>query len=244
MMLKRVAFVLFLFIVWTKPSFAREFRELKSPFTGETFKASVISESKLTELFEYLSTRSSIPFHIKWDGCYARAYLMNSYAEIKQVELAKIVVEVTNQDEEVMEIASPDNQWLLRWYYHVAPIVFVRLETGKVVQRVIDPSLFEHPVSREVFLDKLTSSNSRVEVEDFILPKYVVEKEERISSINYIRLDRVMQLQLSQIVSAYDEAGPYHEKKPFYDTLRKQWYQGGWPVLAPSPINDERLEGY
>lgn len=214
-------------------SFAGDHIELTSEFTQEKFKVSVLSLEEAEELFEYLSTRSMIPFDIKWDGCYARAYLMNTAANLKNINLAKIIVEVVDREKGVMKVPSEDGKWVLRWYYHVAPIVFVKNQNGDVEEYVLDPSLFQSPVTRQSFLDKLLTNSDGVEVDHFILPKYVFDKAQLMSKANLRKIDNMMLVQMAEVKGITRTAGNYHEKAPFYDENVEAWYLGGHEVKAP-----------
>lgn len=213
-------------------SFAKKI-EMLSPYTGESYQVSVLKEAELNEFFEYVSTRSYIPFHVKWDGCFGRAYLMITVANRKNIELGKIVIDVLNKDEEVMEVMSPDNKWKLRWYYHVAPYLYVEKENGDLELRVIDPSLFTKPVTRNEFISKLTSTNPNVEIEQVLIPKYIGNKTQLLSKVNLGKLDRTMLASMTEITSKFNSTGAYHELKPVFDHERQSWFQGGWPVEAP-----------
>ncbi len=228
-----IFFFLFIFIFNISTLFAFETKTLTSEFTGENFNVSILNEEELGKLFEYLSTRSNIPFHVVQDGCFGRAYLMITAAGLKNISLAKRVFETRNNG--VILIPSEDNKWRLRWYYHVAPLVYLRLESGEVVERVIDPSLFNHPVSKEEFLDKLLSNSPGVEVDSFILPKFITAKDQFIQNINLRKLDQTMAASMSEVMSRHNKYGVYHEKAPLYDSKALKWFQGGWEVTGLKP---------
>lgn len=211
--------------------------EMLSPYTGESYEVSILSEEELNEFFQFVSTRSYIPFHIKYDGCFGRAYRMIVVGNRKNIELGKLVIDVINKDEEVIEVLSPDHQWKLRWYYHVAPFVFLEKDNGDLEMRILDPSLFNRPVSRFEFIDKLTKDNPKVQIEQVLIPKYVGSKTQRLDSVNLQKLDRMYMVMMSTITSSFETKGAYHEKQALYDSKRNKWYQGGWQV--PAPREDE-----
>ena len=236
--MKKLVFISVLFISFL--SYAKTV-EMLSPYTGESYQVSVLSEEELGSFFNFVSTRSYIPFHVKWDGCFGRAYLMITVANRKNIELGKLVIDVLNKDTEVIEVMSPDHKWKLRWYYHVAPYVYVEKENGDLELRIIDPSLFDRAVTRGEFVEKLTSHNPAVEIEQVLIPKYVGSKTQKLANVNLAKLDRNMMARMAQITTQYKNTGSYHELKPVYDYERKQWFQGGWPVSVtdhPSDLND------
>lgn len=207
--------------------------EMLSPYTGEQYKVSVLTESELNDFYQFVSTRSYIPYHVKWDGCFGRTYLMIIVGNRKNIEMGKLVVDVVNRESEVIEVMSPDHQWKLRWYYHVAPFVYVEKDSGHLELRILDPSLFQRPVTRQEFVDKLTTTNPAVEIEQVLLPKYVGSKKQRLDQVNLSKLDRQMMASMAEITTQYGETGSYHEKKATYDSEKKMWFKGGWPVEAP-----------
>ena len=222
-------YLIFLFLFFSTSLYARQI-EMLSPYTGESYKVSVLSEPELDEFYQYISTRSYIPFHIKWDGCYGRTYLMMTVANRKNIEMGKLVIDVLNKDKEVIEVMSPDNKWKLRWYYHVAPFVYLEKENGDLELRILDPSLFERPVTREEFVDKLTKINPNVEIDQVLLPKFVSDKNQLLSKVSLPKLDRMMMLQMSAITSRLKETGTYHELIPVYDNERNEWFKGGYEI--------------
>jgi hypothetical protein len=228
--IKKIVFVLF--IVYSTFINAKTL-EMLSPYTGESYQVSVLTEEELDNFYQFVSTRSYIPFHIKWDGCFGRAYRMITVANRKNIELGKLVVDVTNKKDEVIEVLSPDGKWKLRWYYHVAPYVYVETFEGNLELRIIDPSLFDRPVTRSEFINRLTMDNPAVELEQVLIPKFVGSKTQRLDEVNLGKLDRNMLTQMSQITGTFKSTGAYHELKPVYDHERKAWFQGGWPVEAP-----------
>lgn len=225
---------LFFIILFLFPYFSQaKTIEMLSPYTGESYEVSILSEKELDEFFNFVATRSYIPFHVKWDGCFGRAYLMITVANRKNIELGKLVVDVINKDQEVIEVMSPDNKWKLRWYYHVAPYVYVEKDNGDLELRIIDPSLFDRAVTRREFVDKLTTHNPAVEIEQVLIPKYVGSKTQKLANVNLAKLDRNMMASMAQITTQYKNTGSYHELKPVFDYERKEWFQGGWPVAHP-----------
>lgn len=206
---------------------------LISPHTEEEYQVSVLNEEELNKHFNYLATRNTINYDILFDGCFERTYVMVSISRLKNIELGKVVVDVTNKDKEVIEVLSDDKRYKLRWYYHVAPFVYVRDKNNNLSPRVIDPALFDKAVTLRGFKERLVRDNPRVKVKSLLLPKYVGDEKQLLKNVNLSALDRKMTQGRMEIYNQYLKAGAYHENIPFYDSLRDQWYQGGHPVDAP-----------
>jgi hypothetical protein len=102
---------------------------------------SVISEKYAQELFDMLKNRPEIPFLYPQDGCYARAHQMSLILEKMGIITGKVFV---TGDLRVETPRSPDGY--VEWGWHVAPIIMVR-RGNKSVPMVIDPSIFQHPVT-------------------------------------------------------------------------------------------------
>lgn len=207
--------------------------EVMSPKTEELYKVSVLTEEELEKHFNYLATRSTINYEILFDGCFERTYMMISISRLKNIELGKLVVDVVNKKEEVIEVKVNGGEYVLRWYYHVAPLVYVETSNGNIEARVIDPGLFDHAVSIEEFKERLTRDNPSVEVKTLQLPKYVANEDQRLDKINIGALDRRMNQSRMEIFYRAKQVGNYHEKEPMYDTTQEKWYLGGIEVPAP-----------
>lgn len=209
---------------------ATESKPVISQFTGEVFEVSILSQEKLDTLFEDLRTNQFIPFEVVSDGCYARTYLMIMTARLKNINLGKIVVDVKNKKEQVIEIPIPDHKWILRWYYHVAPMVFVRNESnGEIEERIIDPSLFNRPLSRKEFVDQMRL-NPLVELDIFLLPPLVSDKNQLTADVNIEKLDRNMLINMKEAEVFATQFGRFLEKAPLLDRLQDKCFQGGLEI--------------
>ena len=85
-----------------------------------------------------------IPFGYKYDGCYARAYLMSRRFEKMGISTQKVWIKG--------KLFVPGTD--IEWDYHVAPIVDVKDKNGKIQKYVIDPSLN----SKAVTIDEWVAS--------------------------------------------------------------------------------------
>ncbi len=93
--------------------------------------------SKLTAAF-YDSSR--IPFEYIQDGCYARAHLMCESLRQQGINHSKVFV--------FGSLGAKNDVQQARWWYHVAPMVFVQdPDSGAVDARVLDPALSREPMS-------------------------------------------------------------------------------------------------
>ncbi len=206
--------------------YSSETLNVTSPFTHEVYKVSLLTTEESKELFNLFANKSLISFDLIHDGCYERAYLMITHAKLKKVEFGKTVVEVTNPHVAKIEVISPDVPWILRWNYHVAPYAFVKTPDGGIQKLIFDPSLFDSPVTQDVFVKRM-NQDPKLEIDVFDLPSYVIEKNQLNSEVNIERLDRAMMKNLSAARDMANLHGRYLEKTPLLDKDQNLCYKGG-----------------
>lgn len=138
----------------------KESKELpKNLETKSSKSSSNMSLSRATQFFnqfENLNCSSyngniCIPFQYARDGCYARAHYMRKLIEDAGYSCKKIFACAMNS---TPLSANTKANCCVYWYYHVAPLVSVN--TGNTTtQMVIDPSLFNSPVSKTTWKNKM-----------------------------------------------------------------------------------------
>ena len=110
-----------------------------------------ISMAKAEELFKKAANMKDIAWKYTADGCYARAHLMARRFEADGVRVDKVWIKG--------DLYVPDSK--ISWNFHVAPIVYVEDEKGTVKKIVIDPSLFNRPVTVEEWDAKMAKKTAR-----------------------------------------------------------------------------------
>ncbi|MDH3413629.1 MAG: protein-glutamine glutaminase family protein [Gammaproteobacteria bacterium] len=94
-----------------------------------------------------------IPFQYVRDGCYARAHKMRWIITKKYHYCCEKVFSFANQNDDVLAVTA--DKWggcCVTWWYHVAPLIRVRVKLAKIsklsvtIALVIDPSMFDKPV--------------------------------------------------------------------------------------------------
>jgi hypothetical protein len=91
-----------------------------------------------------------IPFQYVIDGCYARAHKMRKIITTKYRYCCEKVFSFANQGNDTLAVKA--DKWggcCVYWWYHVAPLVRVRVKIGKfsvTLAMVIDPGMFDKPV--------------------------------------------------------------------------------------------------
>jgi hypothetical protein len=114
---------------------------------GDTVDVSVISETQATQLFEEFKSHSEIPYNFPLDGCYARATAMARIAEKEKIQMGKVWVEGVLRAKTKSPIAPE-----VQWWFHVAPVLYVKTPDGKSELKIFDPSLFDKPVPLKEWL--------------------------------------------------------------------------------------------
>jgi hypothetical protein len=97
-------------------------------------------------LHAYLASQPDIAFHYIRDGCHARAHMMIRKMQALGIHAGKVWA-FPRSDLEALQVDTclvPAGR--VRWCFHVAPVI--RVHSGDHdLDMVIDPSLFERPVS-------------------------------------------------------------------------------------------------
>jgi len=125
----------------------------------------VPSYAKAKEIFDFCAAQSCnlpgpyaipqcIPFQYVIDGCYARAHAMRRIIEDQYGYCCEKVFSFANQNMDRLAVnASNWGGCCVTWWYHVAPLVRVRvtirlgaLQLQFVIALVIDPGMFDKPV--------------------------------------------------------------------------------------------------
>jgi hypothetical protein len=106
-----------------------------------------------------------IPFQYVRDGCYARAHQMRRIITTKYRYCCEKVFSFANQNDD--ELAVKADKWggcCVTWWYHVAPLIRVRLKlkgfpaANLVLAMVIDPGMFDKPVLLSTWLSAQQSA--------------------------------------------------------------------------------------
>jgi Glutaminase len=125
----------------------------------------VPSYAKAKEIFDFCAAQSCnlpgpyaipqcIPFQYVIDGCYARAHAMRRIIEDQYGYCCEKVFSFANQNMDSLAVnASKWGGCCVTWWYHVAPLVRVRVtirlgtfQLQFVIAFVIDPGMFDRPV--------------------------------------------------------------------------------------------------
>lgn len=108
-----------------------------------------------------------IPFQYVIDGCYARAHKMRWIITQKYHYCCEKVFSFSIPYPNKLAVQA--NKWggcCVKWWYHVAPLVRVRLGKWAVLLMVIDPGMFDKPVLLSTWLaaqeNKTCYANAKV----------------------------------------------------------------------------------
>lgn len=124
---------------------AKNLDKIKKNIYPDDHVDSTIDMDRATQLFNKAKGMTDIAWDYKPDGCYARAHLMARRFEAEGVRVDKVWIKGNLYVPEVN----------ISWNFHVAPIVYVKDKNGMVKKMVIDPSLFDKPVTVEEWDKKM-----------------------------------------------------------------------------------------
>lgn len=114
------------------------------------------NETELKAMMEALYDESEIPYGYITDGCYARAHLMDESFRQHGINYAKMFVRG--------DLAAKNDLMTARWWYHVAPLVFVDDGEGNPQAKIIDPGFSLKPMDPEEWV-KVMNQGPRIQVD-------------------------------------------------------------------------------
>lgn len=131
---------------------------LMGPQAPAEVKISVIDREKANELFSEFLKHTEIPFKYPLEGCYARATVMSKIAESEGVQTGRVYVQGLLQVKTDLPRFPKVN-----WGWHVAPLVYVNQPSGPPVLMVLDPSLFDRPVTVKEWTNRMLDTTGGFE---------------------------------------------------------------------------------
>lgn len=139
-----------------------------------------VSETRANELFRALADADDIPHHFVDEGCHLRAHLMNKRLEDLGVYSEKVFLRpLSGADLKIPSERSPIGFTL--GIFHTAPCILVKADDGTVSRKVIDPSLFDRPVSVEEWAEHMYPLGEGREGKEelFYLPRFAFHLSDR-----------------------------------------------------------------
>ncbi len=105
-----------------------------------------LSQIQAIAVFNDLAGLKYIPFDYPRDGCFARAHEMCRVMQSHGIECGKAWI-YASPNHALTVPGTPMGD--IQWGYHVAPTVNVRGDDGVTRQMVVDPSMFQAPVTQD-----------------------------------------------------------------------------------------------
>jgi len=103
-----------------------------------------VTPESAVQIFDHLANMPDIAFGYADDGCYARAHIMCK--RMYDMGLTPKKAWAFETDSQRLQVETPDGK-KVEWWYHVAAALPVLMPDGNVQDMVIDPSLFDGPVT-------------------------------------------------------------------------------------------------
>ncbi|MBC7428690.1 MAG: hypothetical protein H7336_08780 [Bacteriovorax sp.] len=143
---------------------------LYSALNKKSVKLSVLTEGRAIEVFNKLRSDEDIPFNYPLDGCYARAHKMAMNMDDMGIISGKAFIEG--------DLYVNTKLGEVGWSYHVASIVIVK-KNGKMIPTVIDPALFNHPVSYNEWKTLLLKNPNSKMVSEYFTKRFNFDPDTR-----------------------------------------------------------------
>lgn len=122
----------------------------------ERLNGRLATMGELKEMMAALYDESNIPYGYITDGCYARAHLMDESLRQHGINNAKMFCRG--------DLEAKNDLMTARWWYHVAPLVFVDGGDGQPIPKIIDPGFSRQPMDPEQWV-KAMNKGPKVEID-------------------------------------------------------------------------------
>lgn len=139
------------------PEAFQKLNEIQNFYQSSFQEKNVITPEKASRLFEMALKNKEIYWENTNDGCYARAEIMKKQFQEENIHVDKAWIAGDLSDGASNKVKS--------WDYHVAPLVYVKGKNGEVQKMVIDPALFDGPVTVEKWIARTTEKSKYKNIE-------------------------------------------------------------------------------
>ena len=135
----------------------QKINEIQNFYQSSFQSKNAITPEKASRLFEMALKNEKIYWANTSDGCYARAEIMKKQFLEQDVYVDKVWIAGDLTDGVFNKGKS--------WDYHVAPLVYVKDKNGQIQKMIIDPALFDKPVSLEEWIARTTKKSKYKNIE-------------------------------------------------------------------------------
>lgn len=163
------------------------------------FMKPVTQEQANTLFREMASKADSIPFDFPKDCCYSRAHTMCHDLRMEGVDCGKVwnYRNPGPPSGPPLTVNTPNTPTgSVTWGYHVAPIINVQDNNGAVQPMVIDPSMFDHPVSVNEWTSAQNAPDSVTQYTDSAPYYRGIDGANRVEDPDYSEADTQMTLHM------------------------------------------------
>lgn len=155
---------------------------ITSKLNKKTIELSVLSEKYAQEVFNTLKNDEENSFNYPLDGCYARAAKMAMDMDNMGIISGKAFVEG--------DLLVDTKLGEANWSYHVASLVFVKVK-NKLVPTVLDPSLFDKPVSYDQWKSRLLAKKGSKFQSEYFTKRFNYDPDSRYDDMESYQDDQV-----------------------------------------------------
>lgn len=154
----------------------------------KSVELSVLTPEFASEVFNILKDDVDNSFNYPFDGCYARAHKMAMMMDDLGIISGKAFAEG------IFHVETKVGQ--IDWSYHVASLVLVK-KNGKLIPTVMDPSLFDQPVSFEEWKKALTKKPSSSIKSEYFTRRFNYDPESRHTTLTEYNPEEVEDMKTS-----------------------------------------------
>lgn len=160
---------------------------LYSAHNKKSIELTVLSEERAMDVFKKLKADEDIPFNFPYEGCFARAHKMALNMDDMGIVSGKAFVEGNLY----IDIKGEE----IGWSYHVASLVLVK-KNGKTIPTVIDPGLFDRPVSFEKWKAALLKNKKSKKTSEYFTKRFNYDPDNRHDNLNGYDEDQLEDMKL------------------------------------------------
>jgi hypothetical protein len=161
---------------------------LYSAENNKTIELSILSESRAKDVFNKLKNDEDNSFNFISEGCYARAQKMALMMDDMDIMSGKIFAEGA--------FPMKGKDWEGTWEYHTASLIMVK-KNKKLIPTVLDPALFDHPVTIDEWKAKLMKDSKSQLKDTFYTTRFIYNRENKNVDATDYSLDQIEDMNAS-----------------------------------------------
>jgi len=148
---------LLFFILFALPNLVlgQQFIRVKNEYVGYEWDVEVVNSTKVQRIIkDIIKSQPAMAFEA--EGCSGRSHFVRNWFKKEGIETSKIILSLLNfRNTDLKHKFRFTTKNKVRFSWHIANIIGVE-DKGKVLLKVIDPTLFSRPVDVKEYVNYLT----------------------------------------------------------------------------------------